>query len=74
MYTIVKCNGNNYSINAIQKVIKRQEIQEYFFWLPPSTTFRVMNLGPEWEGGPFAARHSTYKDNVQIQYVLLVGA
>ena len=54
--------------------IKRQEIQEYFFWLPPSTTFRVMSLGPEWEGGPFAARHSTYKVNVQIQYVLLVGA
>ena len=70
MYTIVKCNGNNYSINAVQNVIK---IQEYFCWLPPSTTFRVMNLGPEWEGEPFAARHSTYKDNVQIQYVPLVG-
>ena len=58
MYTVVKDNANNYSINS--KMVIRQAIQKYFLWLPPSIAFRDMDLGPEWEGGPFV-RYNTYK-------------
>ena len=46
MYTIVKCNGNNYSINAL----KDKEYKNISFGSHPPTASRVMNVGPEWEG------------------------
>ena len=71
MYTIVKCSDNKYNINAL----KDERIQKYFLWLPPSTTSRVMSVGPEWEGETIRESNMyQYKNSVQVQYVPLVGA
>ena len=64
MYTVVKDNANNYSINS--KMVIRQAIQKYFLWLPPSITLRVRNLGPEWEGEPFVRYNIHIKNNHSI--------
>ena len=40
MYTVVKDNANNYSINS--KMISNTKT---LLWLPPSTAFRVIDLG-----------------------------